>query len=87
MFEWDEHKNKINVIKHSIDFKLAAEVFSDPKAIIQFSREQNGEKRYQIIGSIAGELVILLVAFTHRQDKIRIISARKASKKERQLYG
>ena len=48
---------------------------------------KKGEKRYEVIGKLADEIVILLVVFTHRRQKIRIISARKASKKERQLYG
>lgn len=87
MFEWDHNKSKANLQKHGIDFSVAIEVFSDPKAIIQLSREVGGEKRYQMIGSVAGELVVLLVVFVRRQEKIRIISARKASKKERCIYG
>jgi uncharacterized DUF497 family protein len=66
---------------------LATEIFSDPHAIIRFSREVGSEKPYEILGSITGEIVILLVVFVNRQDKIRIISAGKASQKERLFYG
>ena len=87
MFEWDEKKSVVNLQKHGVDFSLAVEIFSDPKAVVQFSREIDGEKRYQIIGSLAGEVIVLLVVFVQRKEKIRVISARKASKKERLIYG
>ena len=86
MYEWDDDKNKLNVEKHGIDFNLAIEVFSDPCAVVQFNREIQGEIRDQIIGQIEDEVVILFVIFTHREHKIRLISARKANKKERALY-
>lgn len=86
MYEWDEHKNKINVEKHGLDFNLAVEVFSDPNAIVQFNRDIGGEIRDQIIGKINGEVVILFVVFTRRESNIRIISARKANKAERAIY-
>lgn len=86
MYEWDENKNRLNLEKHGISFSLATEVFSDEMAITQFNQEKNGELRSQIIGSVAGAVVILFVVFTERNTKIRIISARKASKKERLAY-
>ena len=86
MFEWDENKNQINIAKHGIDFKLALEVFSDQRALEKFNRDINGEQCYHIIGSIHGEVIVLFVVFTKRGENRRIISARKASKKERKLY-
>lgn len=86
MYEWDKNKNKQNLEKHGIGFDVAIEVFSDPEAIIQPNRKVEKEIRNQIIGKIEGEIVILFVVFTHRGRKIRLISARKASKKERTIY-
>lgn len=86
MYEWDKNKSKLNLEKHGIDFDLAIEVFSDPCAIVQFNREIEKEIRNQIIGKVDNELVILFVVFTHRGRKIRLISARKANKKERTIY-
>jgi uncharacterized DUF497 family protein len=83
-FEWDENKNKVNLEKHAIDFRLASEVFSDEMAV-ETTRLVNGEERIQIIGKI-GECIIS-VAYTLRRKNIRIISARLASKKERLNYG
>jgi uncharacterized DUF497 family protein len=86
MFEWDENKNKINLEKHGFEFSLAVEVFSDPNAIVQFNRQVDNEIRKHIIGKIKNEIIILLVVFTNRNNNIRIISARKANKEERQIY-
>lgn len=83
-FEWDENKNQSNLNKHKLDFTLAIEVFSDPMAI-KTTRIVNGEERFQIIGEI--EKCIFSVAYTIRNKNIRIISARLASKKERNTYG
>lgn len=86
MYEWDKNKNKLNLEKHGISFDLAIEVFSDPHAVVQFNREIEKETRNQIIGQIEDEIVILFVVFTHRGRKIRLISARKANKRERAIY-
>lgn len=86
MYEWDDNKNQLNLKKHGLDFTLAIEVFSDSNAIVQDNRVINGEVREQIIGKLDNEIVILFVIYTKRGQKIRIISARKASKKERSIY-
>ena len=83
-FEWDEKKRDNNLIKHSIDFVRAVEVFFD-EDYIDFESYQMSEERYQVIGKMANEMIILLV-YTHRANKKRIISARVASKKERKWY-
>ena len=83
-FEWDEKKRDNNLIKHSIDFVRAIEVFFD-EDYIEFESYQMGEERYQVIGKMANEMIILLV-YTHRANKKRIISARVVSKKERKWY-
>jgi uncharacterized DUF497 family protein len=87
MYEWDENKNRLNLEKHGLDFNLAIEVFSDPNSIVEDNREINGEIREQIIGKIDSEtIIILFVVYTKRGNAIRIISARKASKRERYMY-
>jgi uncharacterized DUF497 family protein len=86
-FEWDVAKAAANRRKHEIGFDEASTVFSDPLAVI-FDDERNSqnERREIIIGhSIKDRL--LVVAFTERSSKlVRIISARKATKRERTGY-
>lgn len=82
-FEWDENKRQANLKKHGIDFLDAIEIFSDVDRI-ELETTRNGEKRYQTIG-IIDDVTILLV-YTYRNKKIRVISARIASKNEREMY-
>lgn len=88
-FEWDENKNVINRNKHGVDFQTASFVFDDPNFLSEQDRIVDGEERWQTIGMVGG-LVILMVAHTVREDEnteiIRIISARKATSKERKHY-
>jgi uncharacterized protein len=87
-FSWDENKNLINKAKHGISFEIAKLVFDDPLHISIQDRHENGEERWQTLGLI-DDLVILLVAHTiHEKDsvEIRLISARKATKRERSIY-
>ncbi len=83
-FDWDEQKAASNVMKHSVSFEEAATVFSDPLAAIFDDEEHSSEEmRELLIGhSLSGRL--LLVSFTERTDVVRIISARPATRKERQ---
>ncbi|MFH7028741.1 MAG: BrnT family toxin [Heteroscytonema crispum UTEX LB 1556] len=85
-FEWHEEKAKENLRKHGIRFEEAKTVFNDPFSItIADSEHSVEEERYIDIGlSINGQL--LVVVYTERQSNIRIISCRKATKAERQVY-
>jgi uncharacterized DUF497 family protein len=90
-FEWDNNKNLSNIEKHGISFEEAKSIFSDSFAIInEDKRFEYGETRFVIIGKIYLDMInkhiISTVVCTKREDKIRIISARKASRKERKLY-
>ena len=86
-FEWDDEKEKKNILKHKLDFTTAAFVFNDENRIEIFDEEHSiDEDRYLAIGAIGNMLVILTVVFTERNEKIRIISARKATAKERKMY-
>jgi len=84
-FEWDENKNKSNLDKHGIDFGQATEVFKDDNKIeTPDNRKDYGEERFKIIGKAID--LIISVIYTMRDTVIRIISARAASKKERDDY-
>ncbi len=88
-FEWDEAKAKTNERKHGVRFDDAMLVFADPYALTEQDRIIGGELRWQTIG-LAGGVVLLLVAHTIRDEGtdevIRIISARKAARKECKRY-
>lgn len=84
-FEWDPEKARTNRQKHGIDFTVAALVWSDPLHRILQDRHSDGEERWQAIG-VVGSVTLLIVAHTYRGErgsKVRIISARKATRKER----
>lgn len=85
-FEWDPNKAARNIEKHRVSFDEAATVFDDPMFITVIDEEHSiDEERYITIGlSKYGRL--LLVAHTEREERIRIISARKATRKEEQFY-
>jgi uncharacterized DUF497 family protein len=84
-FEWDEAKAESNYSKHGVSFELAVDVFKDVFAI-EFSddRKDYGEERFVIVGIVDGNL--LSVIYTERQDVIRLISARRATKNEQAKY-
>lgn len=89
-FEWDAQKNQTNIIKHGISFQEAQEVFNDPKLLTYVDDRFNyDEIRELSIGQLllSEQLVIVvLVVHTDRNGIIRIISARRANKKERRKY-
>lgn len=86
-FAWDERKNRLNQRKHRISFETAVLVFDDPRHLSTQDRETGGEARWQTIG-MAGGIYVLLVAHTvdEEAELIRILSARKATRRERDLY-
>ena len=84
-FEYDERKELTNIRKHEIEFQKAALVFLDPALLIyEDERRDYGEVRNIALGTVEGRL--LQVVYTPRQERMRIISARKANKKEQRLY-
>lgn len=84
-FEWDIEKDKINQQKHKISFEEAAEIFRYPIHEIVDTRHNYGETRYITIGN-NNQMIILTVVYTERNEIIRIISARRSTKQERELY-
>jgi uncharacterized DUF497 family protein len=85
-FEWDEDKAASNQKKHRVTFEEAATVFADPLAAIFDDEAHSEEEQREIIIGHSDENRLLLVSFTERAGAVRIISARRATKKERQDY-
>lgn len=85
IFEWDENKNEINKRKHGISFETAKFVFEDENMaeVVDLAHSTLEETRYLAIGMVNN---ILTVVFTERGEATRIISARRANKKEENLY-
>ncbi len=88
-FEWDEAKVAGNLAKHGISFETASRVFADPLALTRVDRVQDGEQRWQTLGTVNG-VYLLVVAHTTTEGEdtewIRIISARPAESWERKGY-
>ena len=84
-FEWDEKKEELNIKKHGINFEVASHVFLDPERIEYYDAAHSNaeEDRFITIGYV-GE--VLTVVYTERTEILRIISARMATKKEREAY-
>jgi uncharacterized DUF497 family protein len=84
-FEWDPYKEATNLAKHGIDFVDASEVFDDPQYLEEEStRHEAGEVRLKGIGTALGK--VYAVIFTYRQDRRRIISARRVRPDEQRRY-
>jgi uncharacterized DUF497 family protein len=84
-FEWDEEKNKENILKHHISFADAWEIFEQPLLADVDLRENYGETRYVGIG-LLGTIVVVVVFTERKGDIIRIISLRKALRYERERF-
>jgi uncharacterized DUF497 family protein len=85
-FEWHDTKAEANLRNHGVSFALAQTVLRDPFAIERLDdRQDYGEERFVIIGMAEGH-VLLFVAYTEREERIRIISARRAVQNEQDDY-
>lgn len=85
-FEWDENKNKSNHKKHSVWFEEAQQVFDDPHAILYFDKDHSDdEDRYILLGLGSSRLLVVIHVQVNNKT-IRLISARKATKKEKVAY-
>ena len=87
VFEWDPKKAKINHRKHGVSFDEARTVFADPLAAIFVDQEHSIEVNREIIIGYSILRRLILVCFTERQkDRIRVISARSATRREQTDY-
>ena len=85
-FEWDSRKAAANRRKHGVTFEEAATVFGDPLALVFIDEDHSIEERREIMIGHSERQRLLLVAFTDRGGKIRIISSRNVTKRERRDY-
>ncbi|MCQ2546554.1 MAG: BrnT family toxin [Clostridia bacterium] len=87
-FEWDESKNASNKTKHGVSFEEAVSVFDDSRAmVIPDPDHSDEEERFVILGlSIKLNMLVVCHCYRNNEQTIRIISARKATKKECEYY-
>ena len=85
-FEWDQAKARENLSKHGIPFDEAKTVFNDPLYVDFFDPDHSdNEERYIIVGQ-SQQNRLLVVSYTERDNKIRLISAREATRREQIAY-
>jgi len=88
-FEWDPEKARSNHAKHGIAFDEAKRVWDDPGLVVYVDRDIGHERRWRAIGAV-GFVTILFVVFVYRgpldEERVRIISARRATPRERKDY-
>ena len=84
-FEWDDAKSRACFVHRGFDFACAVRAFLDPNRIVDLDRRWDyGEDRYRLLGAIGWR--VFVVIYTMRGSAIRIISARKATRKETEDY-
>ncbi|WP_107670463.1 BrnT family toxin [Cyanothece sp. BG0011] len=85
-FEWDKNKAKQNLSKHGVSFEEAKTIFDDPLYIDFYDPDHSeNEERYLIVGQ-SNQRRILILSYTERGNKIRLISAREVTPQERKAY-
>ncbi len=85
-FEWDEVKAKGNLKKHKVSFEEGKTIYNDPLLFTFPDNEHSLDEERSINIGISAAGRVLVVTHTERQDKIRIISCRKATARERRFY-
>jgi uncharacterized DUF497 family protein len=89
-FEWDDRKNESNRRKHGYSFDTASLIFDDPNCLIFPERVEAGEIRWHAIGPVQNSLLFLTVVHTYDEQGgvqiVRIVSARRATNQEKELY-
>jgi uncharacterized protein len=88
-FDWDPQKARVNLAKHGVTFEQALRVWDDPDYVVYPEEVVDQEQRWHAIGRV-GLVTVLLVVHIYRGDHdnehVRIISARKATPRERRIY-
>ncbi len=85
-FEWDPAKAKMNLRKHGVAFREATTVLRDPLGITIFDPDHSDEEDRFITFGFSAASRLLMVAHTERDERIRIISARRLTRAERETY-
>jgi uncharacterized DUF497 family protein len=86
IFEWDDDKNKMNIEKHGLSFEAAPFVFGGFYLSRPDDRKDYGEKRYCGMGTLGPDGRVVIIAYTMRGKRIRLISMRKANKREQNIF-
>ena len=87
LFEWGNHKNEVNVLKHKISFSEASEAFYDEAGILIYDPDHSlNEDRFVLLGLAKSKKLVVVCHCYRSDDKIRLISARKATKQETKCY-
>lgn len=84
-FERDRDKAATNLAKHGVSFEEAQTAFDDPLYVDFYDPDHSDEHRYLAIGESRHRL-LLLISYTERDNKVRLISAREATRTEREIY-
>ena len=89
LFEWDDTKNDKNILKHGVNFQEASTVFRDTQAVVLDDMAHSyDEERFIIIGESEKQRMLMVChCYRNNDELIRIISARKANKTEKDIYG
>lgn len=82
--EWDEAKRQENLRRHGLDFVGAERIFGGDIVTVEDTRHSYGEPRWVTVGRLEGRIVVLV--YTERNDKLRCISLRKATRYEQRSY-
>jgi len=85
-FEWDPQKAELNIHKHGVAFAEACSVFEDPMFITLLDEEHSADEERFITIGLSDKNRLVMVAHTELENRIRIISARKATKNEEKFY-
>jgi uncharacterized protein len=85
-FRWDPRKAAANVRKHGVTFEEAATVFADPLSLTIADPDHSGEEQRFLVLGLSSRRRLLVVAHSERGDAVRIISARRVTRRERRTY-
>lgn len=85
-FEWDENKAERNLTKHGVSFTEAKTVFDDPLYVDFYDPDHSEDEERYLLVRTSHQRRLLIVSYTERANSIRIISAREATKAERNAY-
>ncbi|MEW6083841.1 MAG: BrnT family toxin [Chloroflexota bacterium] len=85
-FEWDDEKAKDNMSKHGVSFEEGATIFNDPMIATVFDPDHSKREERYISMGVSAQGRLLVVVHTEREERIRLISCRKATNAERKAY-
>lgn len=85
-FEWDAAKARSNLVKHRISFEEATTIFLDERALTAHDPDHSVSEDRFVTTGMSNQTRILTVVHADREERIRIISARRATRRERMMY-